>query len=133
MNSGAIAVATLAVMAGAVLLVHVLGATGASGGHLLAPADARALIAERQESEDFFVFDVRTPPEFASGHIEGAVNMPSGEVTEWMEPLPRDATYLIYCATGVRSARVRSLMEEVGFGRVYEIEGGYAAWQAASP
>lgn len=132
MNIRAIAFAILGVAAGSFLLVQLFGAgtPGAEDGRLLTPEDARAMISDRQDSDDFFILDVRTPREFTSGHIGGAVNMPSGEVTEWMGTLPRNATYLVYCATGVRSARVRSLMEEAGFDRVFEIHGGFTAWQA---
>lgn len=132
MNIRAIAFAILGVAAGAFLLVQFFGTggSGAEDGRLLTPEDARAMISDRQDSDDFFILDVRTPPEFSSGHIEGAANTPTGEIAGWMGTLPRNATYLVYCATGVRSARVRSLMEEAGFDRVHEIRGGFTAWQA---
>jgi rhodanese-related sulfurtransferase len=95
------------------------------------PARASALIEEMGSSPGFVIVDVRRPDEFAGGHIPGAVNINSAGFSEHLQDLDPDGTYVICCQRGGRSAGVRELMREAGFGEVYEIEGGMNAWQAA--
>lgn len=95
------------------------------------PTGAFALIEEMEGSPGFVIIDVRRPDEFAGGHIPGAININSAEFSEHLQDLDPDGTYVICCQRGGRSAGVRELMREAGFGEVYEIEGGMSAWKAA--
>jgi len=98
---------------------------------IIPPARASALIEEMGSNPGFIIVDVRRPDEFAGGHIPGAININSAEFSEHLQDLDPDGTYLICCQRGGRSAGVRELMREAGFGEVYEIEGGMSAWKAA--
>ena len=77
------------------------------------------------------VLDVRTPAEFAAGHIEGAVNLDANadDFEAKLKALDRDAPYLLHCASGGRSRRALAAMEPLAFERVYHLAGGYIAWQ----
>jgi phage shock protein E len=97
----------------------------------ITPDEAFAMIEERGDDPDFVIVDVRRPEEFAAGHIPGAININSAGFSEQIDGLDTEATYLIYCQWGARSAGVRELMREAGFREVYEIEGGVSAWEAA--
>ncbi len=78
------------------------------------------------------VIDVRTPEEFAAGHLEGAVNLDleGGQFSALIEDLPKNEAYLVYCHTGRRSAIAADTMVEAGFTNVRDM-GGIADWEAA--
>jgi len=77
------------------------------------------------------LLDVRTPDEYASGHIENSINVdiknPSFE--ENIAMLDKTRTYAVYCASGVRSGKAADLMKEQGFKSVYTLEGGIKTWK----
>ncbi|SHI51552.1 Rhodanese-like domain-containing protein [Tessaracoccus bendigoensis DSM 12906] len=67
--------------------------------------------------DDAVMIDVRTPSEYAQGHLEGAVNVDvsdQGFVAEVSE-LPKDGQYVLYCRSGNRSGQAAAAMEELGF------------------
>jgi len=76
---------------------------------------------------------VRTPEEFAGGHIADAINIDSYASTfrDELSKLDRNKTYLIYCHSGARSGEALDIMEELDFQEAYSISGGITAWQAA--
>jgi phage shock protein E len=82
---------------------------------------------------DVVVLDIRTPEEVAAGAIPGArmVDFYSPSFRSDIDTLDRDATYLVYCRSGSRSAEATKLMEDLGFEDVYELEGGILAWANA--
>ncbi len=127
-----------------------ISAAGNSGASILLSAqDAEALIASRaganpgtnstqadgQPGSAFVILDVRTPEEYAAGHIAGAVNVcvtcTSPAFSEALIGLDKNATYLVYCHSGNRSATAVSIMSGQGFTKLYELAGGTIAWQAA--
>ena len=62
------------------------------------------------------VVDVRTPSEFASGHLEGAVNINwEGDFAAGIASLPLDGNYLLYCRSGNRAGQAKSAMGQLGF------------------
>ena len=71
--------------------------------------------------------DVRTPGEFAQGHIEGAINIPLSTVSRKLPELDKEKTYLVYCRSGARSRRASILLSKAGF-KVVNLLGGYLAW-----
>jgi rhodanese-related sulfurtransferase len=96
-------------------------------------ATAQQLIASHAGDSGFEVLDVRTPAEFAAGHIAGAVNVDlrSAGFTQQLGQLDRGATYLVYCHTGNRSAQAAAEMHNLHFDHVNDLEGGITAWTAA--
>ena len=97
------------------------------------PQEAIELVQRNKKNPDFVILDVRTPEEFQSGHIEGAINVdyynPGFEVE--LGKLDRAKTYLVYCRTGSRSENTFAYMKELQFRQIYDLEGGITAWRAA--
>ncbi len=94
---------------------------------LVNPAEAEKLIADKKVT----VLDVRTPEEFASGHIAGAVNLNLNgkDFSDKLEKLDKSKPYLVNCAVGMRSAKACKKMNELQFKTLYDLQGGINAWK----
>jgi len=92
------------------------------------PAEARALMAE--DSVHVIVLDVRTPAEFAAGHVPGAVNLDvfCTDFEDELTGLDRQLTYIVHCKAGRRSALAAARMADLGFVNVYDLTAGYEGW-----
>ena len=79
------------------------------------------------------VLDVRTREEYAAGHIPGAVNIDvnAPDFQEKISKLDKNKTYLVHCAAGVRSARACDRMSRLDFSKLYNLGGGFRAWEKA--
>ena len=77
------------------------------------------------------VLDVRSPEEFASGHVPGARNLPVGELASRAGALdaPRDATVVVYCERGPRARQAQAALSAAGFSTVLHLEGDMSAWR----
>jgi rhodanese-related sulfurtransferase len=78
-----------------------------------------------------FVLDVRTPDEYAEGHIEGAVNIPLRTITANMDQIPTDVTVIVHCKSGFRAALAMPVLGVLGFDNAKAFTGSYAAWVEA--
>ncbi len=79
-----------------------------------------------------FVFiDVRTPEEYAAGHIPGAKLIPLDEIEKRISEIPRDKQVYLYCRSGRRSAKAAEILAKHGFANIENVQGGFLAWQAA--
>ena len=81
-------------------------------------------------TDPVLVVDVRTPSEFAGGHIEGAISLPNETITTAQQPeaLPdKDAVILVYCRSGNRSAQAARKLVSLGYVNVYDF-GGILDW-----
>lgn len=87
---------------------------------------------DQKLSRKAVLLDVRTPEEFASGHLEGAANSDyrGGEFAQEMKNWDKDKVYYLYCASGNRSGKAAELLKEAGFKHIYNI-GGYSALKEA--
>ena len=76
------------------------------------------------------IIDVRTPEEFADGHISGAVNIPVGsaDFTERISELDPTVTYAVYCRSGNRSRPAVAAMRDAGIAEIVELESGTKGW-----
>jgi len=91
-------------------------------------AAARQLVAS-----GVTVIDVRTPAEFASGHVPGARNIPHDEVGRRLAEIgSADAPVLLYCRSGRRSALAAQTLRERGFGQIYDLR-TLDAWLQGEP
>ena len=102
----------------------------------VAPAYGATLTAARFKDSlavpGVTVLDVRTPGEFAGGHLAGAVSADiTGDFAQAVEGLDRSAPYAVYCRSGNRSAAALAAMEDLGFTNAWHLDGGIGAWQAA--
>lgn len=85
-------------------------------------------------SKNPIVIDIRTPEEYAQGHIEYAklnIDFYNPNFKDEISKLDKGGKYLIYCRTGGRSAKALDIMKEMGFTDVHHIKGGITAWQQA--
>ena len=98
----------------------------------ISPQDTFTMIQENQDNADFFIIDVRTAQEFATGHLENALNLDyrNDNFRDEINNLDKDKTYLIYCAVGGRSSGALTVMGELGFMEVYNMLGGINQWKA---
>lgn len=86
--------------------------------------------AEKMKDEQVIVLDVRTPDEFRQGHIPGAelIDYLAPDFSTRIASLDKNKTYLVYCAAGSRSAKASDIMTKNGFKNIYNLQGGYNAW-----
>jgi rhodanese-related sulfurtransferase len=92
---------------------------------------ADELHAQRESGKAPSVIDVRTPDEYASGHIPGAVNIPFDQVAQRIDELETPQGVVLYCMIGPRARKGESALLAAGYEKVFHLEGGFAAWQAA--
>ena len=113
------------------LAVHLPAAAGSIID--ISAEEAYALLQQQTEDSQVVVLDIRTPPEYALGVLPGAVflNYYQRDFRERLDALDKDATYLVYCHSGGRSARTLRYMEEQGFNTVYHLASGIVGWKAA--
>ncbi|MCE1177991.1 MAG: rhodanese-like domain-containing protein [Micrococcales bacterium] len=110
-------------------------ATGSSTGG--APANGAAVdvatFATQLAAPGTTVLDVRTPAEFASGHLPGAVNIDvqAPDFGQRIGTLAKDKPYAVYCRSGNRSGAAVAQMTDAGFTHTYHLDGGIGAWQQA--
>lgn len=94
----------------------------------LSPAAYQSEFA--QTGQPHLLIDVRTPEEFASGHIAGAQNIPLQELPNRLGELPQDQPIVLYCRSGNRSGQAMQLLAKAGYDHLYNL-GGVIEWQTA--
>lgn len=103
------------------------------------PAAEPASIETRTVSErlawgdrSVVVLDVRTPSEYAEGHVPGAMNIPHTELASRIGELAdaRDRDIVVYCRSGNRSEQALETLREAGFTRLFHMKGDYLRWSA---
>ncbi|HHU40212.1 MAG TPA: rhodanese-like domain-containing protein [Propionibacterium sp.] len=106
-------------------------ASGAAGGYgqTLDAAGFAELVAR----PGVVVLDVRTPAEFAAGHLPDAVNIDvqAADFAERIGTLDPQATHAVYCRSGNRSQVALDTLRQAGFVDAHHLGGGIGAWQAA--
>lgn len=86
-----------------------------------------------RQNQKNVVLDVRTPEEYAAGHIPGSTNIDfnADDFQQKIGKLDKDKTYLVHCASGGRSARACNQLGKLDFKNLYNLEGGMGAWEKA--
>jgi rhodanese-related sulfurtransferase len=74
------------------------------------------------------LIDVREPWEYDIAHIIGARLLPLGQIYEWAHTLDKNASYVVMCHHGSRSAMACQVLQSLGFSRVVNLDGGIDAW-----
>ena len=95
--------------------------------------DAKTFSEAMSKTPDALVLDVRTPDEFAGGHLDKAVNVDwnGGGFDAWMKKIDKEASIFVYCLSGGRSGSAGAALRQAGFKHVTEMEGGMMKWKAA--
>ncbi|HSO19445.1 MAG TPA: rhodanese-like domain-containing protein [Desulfosarcina sp.] len=125
----------VAVILSAILLLGVLPCAASTGPYDIKGVDAgqfKQILDRHKDDPDVVLLDIRTPAEFASGHIAGAIPVDyyARDFVDRLERLDRSKTYLIYCRSGNRSGRSLAIFEKLGFRRAYHLETGIRGWIA---
>ncbi|HYD92687.1 MAG TPA: rhodanese-like domain-containing protein [Flavobacterium sp.] len=99
------------------------------GVELVKPAE----FAQKLNSGEGQLIDVRTPKEYKSGYIKGAVNMHlyDNDFEQRIDTLDKNKPVYVYCKVGGRSAEAVTLMKKKGFRHIIELDGGMDAWNEA--
>ena len=96
-----------------------------------ASISATELNARLESGDAPVVIDVRTPEEYVTGHVPGAVNIPFDQVAERIGEVDAPHGVVLYCMVGPRARKGESALLAAGYESVLHLEGGLAAWQAA--
>ena len=92
----------------------------------LTPQQVRERI---QRGDSLVLLDVREPNEWNLGRLPGAVHIPRGIMETAIEArVPRNAEVVIYCAGGNRSALAADTLQQMGYGKVHSMSGGFRDW-----
>ena len=105
-------------------------ATGTASVQTIGSQEAKELL---EQQSDVVVLDVRTPEEYASGHLKNAqlMNFNSPDFNEQLKTLDKDKTYLVHCAAGGRSGKATQVMEQMGFSKVYDATDGFSTLKSS--
>ncbi len=96
----------------------------------VSPDRFKMMIDRHRGDADVVLLDIRTPGEYESGHIDGAVLMDyyAHDFADRIKALDWDKTYLIYCRSGNRSGRSLTIFRHLGFTRTFHLDTGIKGW-----
>lgn len=79
------------------------------------------------------VLDVRTPSEFAQGHIKGAINISHDQINDNLSKIIgyKNQTVVVHCRSGRRAVSAENALRAAGFSDLRHLEGDMNGWQAA--
>ena len=91
----------------------------ASAAAAVAPMSQEALLEHQSRHPDhLFVLDVRTPQEYAEGHVPGAVNVPYDQLASRLAEVPKDKDVVLYCKSGRRAGIAADVLAATGYMRL---------------
>ena len=108
-------------------------ATGTTVVEVVSADDAAGVLASDPQA---IVLDIRTPEEFATGWIEGAINIDfyAADFATQLDALDKNATYVVYCRSGNRTGQALQTFSGLGFSSVHAVDGGILSWfEAGEP
>lgn len=84
--------------------------------------------------EDAVFVDTRSEAAYRKGHLPGALNVPDGNVDHRHKRLQKhkDKPVIVYCSNGMASGKAGKQLKDDGFEQVYQLKGGYNAWESDS-
>jgi rhodanese-related sulfurtransferase len=98
----------------------------------ITPSLAYSIIEDNESNTDFVILDIRTPEEYANERIAESVLLDfyADDFENALDKLDKSKTYLVYCRSGNRSSKSMSIMEDLGFIKIYDMGGGINQWKA---
>jgi rhodanese-related sulfurtransferase len=86
----------------------------------------------RLMNQGALVLDIRKPDEYASGHVNGAKQLPSDQILTAGENFKRfkEKPVVVYCESGSLAAAAVRQLNQQGFTKAFSLRGGFAAWRA---
>jgi phage shock protein E len=127
-GSGYIKYAVWALVGVAIAAVIFMAARPSGGGAPTGVTDVGNAEFKKAVAAGYQVVDVRTPQEYAQGHIPGAVNVPIDVLPQTLSAIDKGKPVAVYCATGARSLNAKQFLAAQGFGTVVNLAQGIAAW-----
>lgn len=93
--------------------------------HKIAATELKTVLKDEVQ-----LVDVRTPSEFAGGHISNALNIDinNADFDAKIQQLDKSKPVYIYCQSGKRSSNAARRMESLGFTKIYDLKGGIMSW-----
>jgi len=88
-------------------------------------------LVSNENKRDLCVVDVRTPDEFAQGHVPGAKLKPLDQLMQLSADLPKQSEIHLICRSGMRSQQAAKMLALQGFTKLINIEGGTVEWLRA--
>ena len=115
----------------AVILVLVVAQASGAGESASPAISSEVLLARLESSTAPVILDVRTPGEYRSGHIPGAINLPHSVLHRRLAELAsmRDQEVVVYCEVGARASVAEAILRRAGFSKVRHLEGDMRAWR----
>lgn len=92
-----------------------------SNDHTLSAADYKSRYVETNTIH--WLIDVRSPAEYAEGHITGAKNFPLPDLAQQLSKIPQNKPVMLYCRSGSRSGMALQQLQHAGYENVYNIGG----------
>ena len=82
---------------------------------------------------NLIILDVRSGSSYDEGHLENAINIPSTELDSRIDELFQynDTEIIVYCETGILGAQAAAILDSYDFTKVFNISGGFEAWESA--
>ena len=111
------------------LFASLVAAGALAAGPALVPISQETLLERQQKGDEAaFVLDVRSPEEYASGHVPGAVNIPYDQIASRIAEVPKDQDVVLYCKSGRRAGIAAEVLAGQGYTRLQHLEGDIVAW-----
>ncbi|EDQ02479.1 thiosulfate sulfurtransferase GlpE [Shewanella benthica] len=89
------------------------------------------LIQLSESHSDIQIVDIRDAASFASGHVQGAINLNNENLASFVAEADMDQPLIVVCYHGISSQGAAEYLVEQGFDDVYSLDGGYQAWHQA--
>ena len=97
--------------------------------NVITELDHKAFMEVSAEST---VVDVRTPEEYAKGHVPGAINIPLATVGDSISMFgATDTPIVVYCRSGYRAGKALEVLSEAGYTNLHHLEGDIKGWEEA--
>ena len=104
------------------LIIKLLGVLGRWGIKQISPK-------ELEEKKGMMILDVRSDKEYEQGHIPGAVHVQLADIGDKIKKLKKDKELVVYCRSGNQSIWAIKRLMGMGYKNLYNLKGGYSAWQ----
>lgn len=99
------------------------------GRELITPSELSKLI---KKGTDITVIDARVNKQYEEAHVDGAINIPHGQIRKKAEELDKEKVVVTYCNKGVTGNAAQNILINRGFKKVYNISGGHKNYKAQS-
>lgn len=113
----------------ALLLTASIVTANSATANVITELDHKAFMEVSAQST---VVDVRTPEEYAKGHVPGAINIPLATVGDSINMFgATDTPIVVYCRSGYRAGKALEVLSEAGYTNLHHLEGDIKGWEEA--